>query len=181
MTDNRTNESYFNWLYDTVNHNSRRKPTYRKLLRCLDSIDFRYIIPMDSNRFEDGINLRYRFGEENGYDGSYIANTLDTKPCSVLEMMVALALRIEESIMDNPSKGDRTELWFWTMIESLGLTSMDDIAYNENYICDCIEIFLDRKYEPNGKGGLFVVDGISKDLRDVQIWYQAMYYLNGLS
>lgn len=39
-----------------------------KLLRHLHNIDFQYMLPMDGNRAEDGIDLRYRFGYEKEYE-----------------------------------------------------------------------------------------------------------------
>lgn len=50
-----------------------------------------------------------------------IASYLDNRPCSVLEMIIALAIRLEEHIMDDPDIGNRTGQWFWDMIVSLGL------------------------------------------------------------
>ena len=41
-------------------------------------------------------------------------------------MMIALAIRCEEHIMDDPDAGDRTGQWFWSMLVSLGLGSMDE-------------------------------------------------------
>ena len=81
---------------------------------------------MDADRAEDGINLRYRFGYENGYESAMIASYLDDRPCSVLEMMVALSMKMEEQIMDDPDIGDRTSVWFWKMIDNLGLGTMHD-------------------------------------------------------
>ena len=56
-------ELYFDWMYRTACHKSRR--SYKKLCRCLDTIQFTYTIPMDGNRYEDGIDLRYKFAYEN--------------------------------------------------------------------------------------------------------------------
>ena len=78
------------------------------------------MIPMDGNRAEDGIDLRYRFGHEQHYSDAMVASFLDDRPCSVLEMMIALSIRCEEHIMDDPDVGNRTGQWFWSMIASLG-------------------------------------------------------------
>ena len=78
---------------------------YKILLCQLHGIIFYNLIDMDADRAEDGINLRYRFGYENGYESAMIASCLDNRPCSVLEMMVALAIKIEEQIMDDPDNG----------------------------------------------------------------------------
>jgi hypothetical protein len=150
--------------------------SYRKLLQYLHNIDFRYSIPKDRNRAEDGIVLRYRFIDE--YVTVECPKLNLNEPCSVLEMMVALAIRCEESIMDDPTIGDRTGQWFWGMIKNLGLATMKDEKFDSEYVYDVITRFLDREYEPDGRGGLFTVKNCEYDLRTVEIWYQLCYYLD---
>lgn len=174
------NDKYFNWMYDLVcNEKYNRKLSYRKLLRYLHDIQFTYIFELDSNRAEDGIDFRYRFGYEFGIERDVIWRTIDNgRPCSVLEMMIALAFRVEEHIMDDSQYGDRTGQWFWSMIVSLGLGTMSDQHFDEIYVEDVIYRFLNREYASNGKGGLFTIDNYNEDLRDVEIWTQCMWYLN---
>lgn len=144
-------------------------------------MDFTYQLAMDGNRFEDGIELRYRFGYENGYDSAMIVNYLDDSPCSVLEMLIALSIRLEEHIMDDPEIGNRTGQWFWNMITNLGLGSMDDRKFNENHVKNIVTRFLDRQYKPDGRGGLFRLENCHYDLRKVEIWYQACWYLDRIT
>lgn len=101
---------------------------------------FTYTIALDGNRYDDGIDLRYRFGNEQGYRDNMIASYLDNRPCSVLEMIIALAIRLEEHIMDDPDIGNRTGQWFWDMIVSLGLGSMDDSKFDKAYAIDVIPL-----------------------------------------
>ena len=176
MTGNELNNKYFEWMYQLVCNN--RRLSYRKLLSYLHNVEFIYIIEMDSNRAEDGIDLRYRFGYEQGYNNQMISTLLDNRPCSVLEMLIALAIRCEEHIMDDPDIGNRTGQWFWNMIVNLGLGSMDDSMFDENYVKDVVLRFLDRKYKRNGEGGLFTVEHCKRDLRTVEIWYQMCWYLD---
>lgn len=180
MTKTKMNNSYFAWMCQLVSSGKRysKNPSYRKLLRHLHNVDFDYILPMDGNRAEDGASLRYRFGDENGYEDSEVAIFLDCRPCSVLEMMIALAVRCEEHIMDDPDIGDRTGQWFWNMIVNLGLGSMHDENYDEDYVDEVVDIFLNREYERNGEGGLFTVRDTNDDMRSVEIWYQMHWYLN---
>lgn len=170
---------YFKWMCDLVcNDKYSRKPSYKKLLKHLNEVEFTYILPMDGNRMYDGINLRYRFGCECGYSDHEIALYLDDRPCSVLEMMVALAKRCEDDIMDNPDIGDRVGQWFWNMIVNLGLGPMHDRNFDEDYIDDVMYTFLNREYSYDGEGSLFVVKDSKKDMRDVEIWYQMCMYLD---
>lgn len=158
MTKNELNDAYFNWMCQLVfDGRYSKKLSYRRLLKVLHKIEFTYSIPMDGNRAEDGIDLRYRFGYENGCSSSMISAYLDNKTCSVLEMMIALAIRCEEHIMDDPDVGNRTGQWFWNMIVNLGLGSMNDSKFDRAYIEEIVQRFLERKYSRNGSGGLFTV------------------------
>lgn len=182
MTKNELNGLYFEWMCQLVcDEQHFRQFSYRRLLHHLHNMDFSYTLAMDSNREADGTDLRYRFGYENSYEGAMIAIYLDTCPCSVLEMMIALAIRCEEHIMDDPDIGNRTGQWFWGMIENLGLKEMTDARFDKKYTEDIIQRFLDRKYKRNGEGGLFTVKHCQQDLRTIEIWYQMCWYLNEIA
>lgn len=141
--------------------------SYDALLDYLYRKEFTYSIENDENRLQDGLDLRYRFAGNKSFE-----------PCSVLEMMIALADRIESTIMDDPTYGNRTGQWFWRMITNLGLGSMTDDQFDIRYVEEVVDRFLDREYEPDGRGGLFTVRGSGYDLRNVEIWIIAMWYLD---
>ena len=177
------NNEYFNWMYDIVCADRFAKGiSYRKLLMHLHNTIFRYSIRRDSNRADDGVGLRYRFALSRDHDET-LANNIHhyiTDPCSVFEMMLALAIRCEENIMDDTAFGNRTGQWFWGMIVNLGLGSMTDDQFDKSYVEEIIERFLDREYKPNGEGGLFTVRNCDRDLRNVEIWFQLCYYLDSI-
>lgn len=173
------NEAYFAWMCDLVcDEQYTKNVTYHSLMRHLHEIEFEYILPMDGNRAEDGVDLRYRFAYETHTDQRLVASYLDDRPCSVLEMMIALSVRCEEHIMSDPDMGDRTGQWFWNMIVNLGLGGMIDARYDEQYVDRVIHKFLKREYKRNGEGGLFTVEYRGKDMRTTDIWYQMNYYLS---
>lgn len=169
---------YFEWIYHLVCSKQYKKVSYRKLLCFLHSKTFYAIVPMDDNRRKDGISFRYRFGAENGYSNEHIEQYLDTRDCSVLEMIIALSFRVEEQLVSDFAYGDRTGQWFWNMIVSLGLGQMNDKKFDLEYCNHVIDIFLKREYSPNGKGGLFTLSNPPEDVRNVEIWCQFMWYLN---
>lgn len=171
---------YFEWMYGIVcGERFSSCISYRKLLARLHNTEFIYILQRDENRAEDGIDLRYRFEYDNQEKIHDVKRYLDG-PCSVLEMMIALAIRCEESIMDNPNLGNRTGQWFWGMIANLGLGDMVDDKFDRVYVDMVISRLLNREYEPNGKGGLFTVRNRKKDLRTVEIWCQLQWFLDNI-
>lgn len=170
---------YFEWLYHLVcGDDEYNRLSYRKLLSFLHSVEFTYIIDFDENRAQDGIDFRYHFGLVHGYPQDLIDECLGHMPCSVLEMMIALAFKVEEEIMCSNNHGDRTGQWFWNMVVSLGLGYMNDNDFNEYAAYRVISNFLERNYSPDGRGGLFTIENCPYDLRTVQIWSQFMCYLN---
>lgn len=178
LADQIKNE-YFDWMIDLVNANRGPKEiSYIKLLTYLHNTEFTYLILRDRNRAEDGVDLRYRFGliRKHPEYPEYLSG-----PSSVLEMMIALAIRCEECIMDDPAYGNRTSQWFWGMIVSLGLGGMTDAIFDRDYVEECLTRFLNREYERNGKGGLFTVKGTRRDMRKMEIWYQLNAYLNSIA
>lgn len=180
MTYN-TEEQYFRWLCDMVlDQDCVDQPSYSKLMRELHYILFEPIInEMDEPRAIDGENLRYRFGQEYGIDIDSVENNLFQYPCTVLEMLVALALRCEEQIMDNPDIGDRTSLWFWIMIVNLGLGEFSDDAFDRSIVDEVLETFIFRRYNRDGTGGnVFILKNRTQDLRKIDIWYQMCWFIS---
>lgn len=166
---------YFEWLVDLVSRNRfSRQVSYNKLLEHLHDTRFRYSIPLDRNRASDGIALRHRFASQQGCSSASVG----AGPCSVLEMMIALSIRCEDTIMYDPDIGDRTGQWFWGMVANLGLNGLDDQHYDPDYVDDILDRFLARDYEPDGRGGLFRIINCDTDLRDVHIWRQMSWYLD---
>lgn len=179
MTRTDIKKNYFEWMFDLVCGNRYSKNnSYKKLLSYLHSVEYVCCIKNDADRACDGVNLRHRFALLSD-DYEYVRYCLDG-PCSVLEMIVALAIRCEETIMDDPQIGNRTGQWFWKMITNLGLGSMIDRRFDERYAAEIVDIFLNRRYDPDGHGGLFVIRNCHRDLRDVDVWTQMMWYLDTL-
>lgn len=162
---------YYYWLLGLIDEGNCRY--YNDILNLLYDTEFYSICDNDSNREEDGLYLRYTFLNKMDDELLYLDG-----PCSVLEMMVALAVRIEDEIMYDPDIGDRTGKWFWIMMGNLGLTDFTDDDFDENSAGKIIKNFLDRKYCTDGKGGLFRVRKKNINMRRTEIWYQMNYFMD---
>lgn len=133
-------------------------------------------IDNDWNRANDAYQLRR----------SYICQHPETNedlrgPISVLEMMVALAKRCEEQIMKSLDGKDRTSEWFNVMMDSLGLLDLDDdtpVDHLSEIVGSTIERALMRDYDADGRGGFWACHRPIKDMRNMEIWFQMMQYLN---
>lgn len=181
MNENELRKAYFKWLSNIVCGKRYSKDvSYNKLLKHLHNTEFRYLLEFDKGRAKDGEDLRYRFALDKQYDDDWVVDVI-CEPCTVLEMMVALAIDCEESIMDDYEIGDRTGQWFWGMVVNLGLGAMIDSRYDAYVVDDILDRFMDREYEPDGKGGLFTIKNCKHDLRNVEIWYQTCWYLNTIT
>ena len=122
-----------------------------------------------------GVGLRYRYSIYVKRDD--VIDILN-EPCSVLEMILALAIRCEDTIMANFRYGDRTTQWFWSMIKNLGLSYITDERFNKDEAIRIIYKFMERQYEPNGRGGLFYMPDRNEDLTQIDIWTQLCWYLD---
>lgn len=162
---------YFDWICHIVH---KEDDASKNLLWLIFKKDFRYTMPRDANRESDGLDLRYRFGYECNVPGPIVSTYLDTRPCSVLEAMVALCLRCEETCMANEEHGNRTWIWFEKMLESMSI----NVYTSPIEIDRRLDIMLDRHYDSNGRGGLFTIEYPPMDLRIVELWYQAMWWVD---
>lgn len=177
--EERINDEYFKWLCELIDSGRFSKEvSYGKLLAHLHNIEFTWFIPKDDNRANDGIMLRRRFGLARH---DLELQTYLQGPCSVLEMMVALAVRCEENIMDDFHLGNRTGQWFWGMIRNLELGSMINSDFDVEYVDNVVARLLNRQYAPDGRGGLFTVKDYPQDMRTVEIWCQLSWYLSSIT
>lgn len=181
MKEHELVNDYFEWMYRLVCGEGGRNLSFRKLLMRLYDLDYQYTLPMDENRWTDGVQLRYRYGREHNIPDYVISSELDTRPCSMLEMMLALSLRCEETIMIDDHFGDRTGQWFWNMISSLGLGGETDRNFRASHVDAVVDRFNNRRYSPNGEGGLFRVNDRNINLLNMDIWYQMQAYINDVT
>lgn len=164
-------ELYLHWLYSQVGDVKVRNKsrTYWDLLAQLYSKQFVWFIPNDDNRVLDGIDLRHEFILDAGvgFDNDWLA-----RPCSILELCVALSRRLAFEGEGQPSA------WFWVLMTNLGLQHCTDRPkYDQSEVDARLDAVIWRTYEPDGRGGLFPLRYPSKDQREVELWYQMNAYL----
>ncbi len=166
---------YFLWLCGQIRNRSHTR--YRKLLDALHLRQFYWSVPNDDNRLEDGLRLRDIF--VNSHPSFLPPDPRD--PCSMLEMLVALAGRMEDELAD-PQKGNRISHRFWEMIHNIGLDQFDDDDFDEamdNSVIDYIlNRLVNRTYDRRGNGSLFPCKRYGRNLAKVEIWYQMQQYLH---
>lgn len=169
--ENEVRLEYFAWLVNLVEGYDNTQ-----LLEYLHDIPFRWILPNDENRADDGCALRDRFL----YETNYTDYDLPEKECSVLEMLAALANRINDILIDIEDYDD-TPRWFWELLENLQIDEFDDMTLTStsmyDIVDDSINTFMDRLYDRNGFGGLFPLKNAKDDQRDIELWYQMSAYL----
>ena len=71
--------------------------------------------------------------------------------------------------------------WFWRFMESLELLPENPRISDPSYVTKRLDIWLDRKYERDGKGGIFVVKDGYFDMRKMTIWKQMNAVCNEIS
>lgn len=167
MANPAVDNAYCDWLYRKVGVYGT-DPDVDLVLDILSGTDFIWSVANDDNRAADGLVLRSTFMDDENWN----SRPFDDSPCTVLEMLIALANRIDNDIMWD-GENDNTEKWFWEMVENL---HMD--WHNSKDIRIKINNFLNRRYDVNGVGGIFPLkQNTYQDQREIEIWYQAQSYL----
>ena len=167
------NEQYYlNWLSQFFPNDN----WYQKLINDLYYTEFTYFLAMDSNRAEDGINLRWKFAAENEWPIEIIEEYFRNRPCSVLEMMIALAIRCF-TVFDESGDVRFIPQLISEMLSNMGLIDQVDDEYDPYETDLKVSVFLDRQYEKNGSGGLFIINNPELDLRSMDLWMQLNWYL----
>lgn len=148
---------------------------YADLLLYLSGKPFTWSMKRDQDRARNGLALRKNFSEYSEVDPDFWVGKMPDQ-CSMLEMMIALAMACDDIIFD-PDYGTRTAEWFWMMVDNLGLSNMDKYFFDKEYCDEVVDVMLKRRYFKNGRGGLFTTRNPKIDMRKAEIWYQANVWL----
>jgi hypothetical protein len=172
--DRPLDELYFQWLYSQVgpiDTNPHEEVTYWGLLKLLFTKEFVWFVPNDDNRAEDGKDLRLEFRND-------LVERIESSwfkiGCSMLELLIAISRRLSFE-----TDGE-ARVWFWHLINNLGLKEYHDAAYrssDDENISDALDTVIWRTYRSTGQGGLFPLRSATSDQREVELWYQLSAYL----
>lgn len=166
---------YFTYLCDKAL--KRDKFKYSKLLTTLHNRRFEYSIPRDENREMDALEMRDSFfADIPETQKEEFFMTYENRPCSVLEMMVALIERCQGTVLGE----DDTSDLFVLMITNMNLFSSTDKNFDSHAVNKRIDIMLNREYDSDGSGSMFYIPNCSEDMRTTEIWYQAMWYIDSI-
>lgn len=161
-------EGYFGWLYGLVGSPSNG---HRGLLRQMHATPFRWHLPHDANRAEDGRELRLAYVDQMQIvepDDPWISYDV-----SFLEMLIALSDRVAYNSYALGAD------WFYRLLENIELSNFSDRYHNQHIreVDEVLDRVMDRTYGESGRGGLFPLRAPHEDQRYVEMWYQMSAYL----
>lgn len=185
MSRSRTvdNEDYAVWIVKDYIH-MKNFEYYLDLILELHEIPFEYYEESDKDREADGLYLRNYFIED--CKGRIIDDEVLESKCSVLEVLAALAVRLDhefigDHMVERPEdfNEDKEYKLFSEMLDNLDLLDFfGDLAEGDlDEIRDIVTDWLNRDFNRHGGGSIFPVKKSKKDQRSASIWSQAMEYI----
>lgn len=169
---------YYAWLIEHIDRGYFEE--YDLLLfETWKALYTNFSIPNDENRATDGFALRDRYMSEK------LVNLPDFGECRMLELLIGLAMRMNDSFYDW-DLSNQTAVYFWEMMKNLQLTQYTNEYFvarqgsSKNDILTTFTILNNRTYDEKGQGGLFPLGPDRTDCQDqrkVELWYQMMAYM----
>lgn len=181
---------YFEWLVSKVTSPAVPDDAQARIvLKVLRDIRIQ-ALPMadDEPRLEDGKQLRMNFIDETGMPVQSYDDMLDPGFgfCTVLELLVALSMRMDDIMRDPLDPCSSVPSWFWGMVSTMvgqpfypcsyWTSSVD--ASTAAVVAETSMKFLGRQYDPTGHNGNIFVDMSGVDLRAIDIWAQACQFMS---
>lgn len=143
---------YHRWLISLVDPDGVFETNYVSLMSLLDKTTYIYRLPMDKNRYLDGIAMRDRYDYEINRSRFDVLDVLGDKECSILECLVALFCRFSDEILVEPGENSLAPELFYVSLENLGLLDQDDSRFDlskssdilDKWACGKLHIFSHR-------------------------------------
>lgn len=169
-------KEYYDWLMSLIHpapNITYRLHQYSLLLYELWKREFCWfdVHEGEESRAMDGKTLRDQFIMD--FDAT--PDSVPQGPCTVLEMLIAFALRIDQQI-HNWQVGNRPWVVMEMFIDNLGLSDLCDSQLNPmrdaGYINARLETWMAHKLGRKGEGGLFRFKRPILTINDMDNWAQ---------
>lgn len=166
---------YFEWLVEIVRGEDEEYVDLIPVLDFLFDRRFEWHNTLDRNRVADALLLRRDYAKEEGC--AYPADSKE-KECSVFEVLVRLAVDVDDHITGDP-EDPHPEIWFWKWLENLGIDDRcTGEGYDEEYLEQQISRWLKGDFSSLGKGSPFRLHHRAGDQRKKDMWGQCMAYIS---
>lgn len=181
---------YFEWLVSKVTSPAVPDDAQARIvLQVLKDIRIKGL-PMadDAPRLEDGKQLRTSFMDDTGMAAHSYKDALEPESgfCTVLELLVALSMRMDDIMRDPLDPCSSVPSWFWGMVSTMVGQSFYPCSYwtfsvdasTPVVVAESTMKFLGRQYDPTGHNGNIFIDMSGVDLRAIDIWAQACHFMS---
>lgn len=181
---------YFEWLVSKVTSPAVPDDAQARIvLQVLRDIRIQ-ALPMadDAPRLEDGKQLRSNFMDDTGMAVHSYKDALEPESgfCTVLELLVALSMRMDDIMRDPLDPCSSIPSWFWGMVSTMVGQPFYPCSYwtfsvdasMPVVVAESTMKFLGRQYDPTGHNGNVFIDMSGVDLRAIDIWAQACHFMS---
>lgn len=152
---------------------------YSCLLATLQNTDFRFS-SKDRPRVDDAFDLRSVYIDmiKNEFVGDPDERVFGC--VSVLELLVAFAIRVDMEIVGDPGN-PRPDILFFDWIKNLGIWIEDGnwTVEKSNNVIKKLSKWMDRDYKDDGKGSIFPLKSVTFEFSKTDIWRQMYKYYYG--
>lgn len=170
-------DGYFDLLASEICQKDHSIYDYSMLLRRLYDIPFEVRVEMDENRKMDALNMKMEYVESD-LAPEHGTRVLVERFISVLEVLFALAKRMENDILCDPmTEIDNSSMYFWDMLRNLDVEKYKNDNFKGINVDEKVCKWLRRDYTHDGKGSIFYVPRSKIDMRKEEIWNQMQCYI----
>lgn len=170
-------DGYFDQLTSEICQKGHDIYDYSMLLRRLYDIPFEVRVEMDENRRVDAMTMKMEYIESD-FGPKTGENSLIGRYISVLEVLFALAKRMENDILGDPmTEIDNSSVYFWDMLRNLDVEKYRNDNFKRVNVDEKVCKWLRRDYSRDGKGSIFYVPRSKIDMRKEEIWVQMQSYI----
>lgn len=192
MNETRTvNQEYFTWLISQISDpdEEEKEEGYSGLYAILHRSFFFPMLEMDWNRNEEALGLITEWVEGTGRTEDETLDAMNTifrsrgsGFCTMMELMVVLARRMEYELLGTESEKSAGEC-FEEMVRNSGMAEFtndviqEDPQRTEDDVLDILKTIIIRRFGWDGEGGLFPLRMPRSDQRKEELLNQMNNYI----